>query len=180
MLTSCFSCDLPEETWRSTVKSKHIRTPSCTLIPKSILGSLARNYVAQKKFLLNNKLRDTFSVKSACLGHSLLSPFTAAPQLFSMKELRLLTGTLASRCHVGIEAEASKLIWVVAACFMALIWAALPTPQLENVPRMLEINWIPSHRIFTRAVARTAFLNPHNGWPRIFMIESSTATKSFS
>ena len=58
------------------MKSKHIRTPSCTLIPKSILGSLARNDVAQKTFLLNNKLRDTFSVKSACLGHSLLSLFT--------------------------------------------------------------------------------------------------------
>lgn len=104
MHTSCFSCDLPEETWRSTVKSKHIRTPSCTLIPKSILGSLARNDVAQKTFLLNNKLRDTFSVKSVCLGHSLLSPFTAAPQLFSMKELRqlrLLTRTLASGHRLG-------------------------------------------------------------------------------
>ena len=92
------------------MKSKHIRTPSCTLIPESILGSLARNDVTQKTFLLNNSLRDTFSVKSACLGHSLLSPFTAAPQLFSVKELRLLTGTLASRCHVVIEVEAPKLI----------------------------------------------------------------------
>ena len=37
------SCDLPEETWRSTVKSKHIRTPSCTLIPKSILDHLGQS-----------------------------------------------------------------------------------------------------------------------------------------
>ena len=90
------------------MKSRHIRTTSCTLIPKIILDSLARNDVTQKTFLLNNNLRDTFSVKSACLGHSLLSPFTAAPQPFL--ELRLLTGTLASRCYVVIEVEAPKLI----------------------------------------------------------------------